>query len=186
MSLWGAGFIGPDGTDYVAAEADALRGHMGLGLYSQDPHGAMGQWRDLFAIPLALLRNLYDWMVANANPGTAVDLLPYWERILNLAHGAERMTAAERQQRCKDLLRRWVDTPVEGHPTAVNIYWILHSIHVRALGLPPVSWVATGTAEYTLTMEHAMFDVGNEWWLKEMQRWRDLLCPAWGEIILTV
>ena len=190
--LWGAGFIGPDGTDYVALESDGIRKRMGQGLYSQDPHGTMGQWRDLFAIPLALFHNLIDYIVANANPGTAEDMLPYWEQVLGIAFWADRLSISQRQTRCKEVLRRWATYPGgptsvpadAGFPTEWNIYRQFYAIHYRALGIGPTGFATTGPAQYTLTVAAAMWDVGNSYWLNELTRARDRLCPAWGEILI--
>ncbi len=192
---WGAGFIGPDGTDYVAEQADEIRRKMGRGLYSQDPHGDMGQWRDLFAIPLALLRNFCEWMVRNANPGKATDLLSYWEGVLGMPRPPSSWGIAERQQRCKERLRRWPTYPGgpttrpawAGFPSEFFLWAVFYSIHFSALGIAPVSFTqdAPGVAAFTLTVSPDMYDPGNAYWLAELTFWRDALCPAWGQITIT-
>ncbi len=66
--MWGAGFTGLHGEDLVAEESENFRGQLGTGLYSEDPHSSEGEYRDLFGICLAWLRNLGNWIVWNANP----------------------------------------------------------------------------------------------------------------------
>jgi len=84
MLGWLGGFFGAEGEELVDEEARAIFGNLGKGWFSDDVETGHGQFRDVLACGLAMVRAYGEALLYNANPATAVDTLDGWEQQLGV------------------------------------------------------------------------------------------------------
>lgn len=188
---WGAGFIAPDGTDYVAWAAEQIRTHMGIGLYDQDPHATMSQWRDVAALALAPIANYCDVMFYESVPNLSTYTLTYWEWLFGsplIDRDDATRTIQERRRRLREKVSHHLsdtiagDYTVTGIPSIADMTLALDWIHRRWTGGGILAFLLTGPAQWTLQVSPNFWKVaGAE---DDLNYWLAHLTPAWGKILV--
>lgn len=84
---WFGGFFGAEGEELVDEESRSIFGNLGTGWFSDDEETGHGQFRDVLACGLAMVRAYGEALLYNANPATAVDTLSEWELQFGVPQG---------------------------------------------------------------------------------------------------
>lgn len=179
MPIWGTSFISPTGEDYVASRAAGIAARQGRGLYAADPEGPAGQWRDLWAIPLAYVNAIADWFVWNANPGTAEDRLPEWEDLLLCSR--RKRTIADRQTAAADKLRRAVHNDPSTIGVDIRENRLLSQVQrlVTESGVGGAAGIANVANAVTLSLPMAIAAPQYGQYLEEIELLMVQYLPAW-------